>query len=77
MWKGYLTEEMKRVFDVEGVKIIHAHASGHAARDDIKKLIEATSPRVLIPVHTENPEEFTKIVRSELVVPKVEKRIVM
>jgi len=77
MWKGYLTEEMKRIFDVEGVKIIHAHTSGHANRDDLKKLIDAISPRVLIPVHTENPEEFTNIVSSEVIVPKTGQKVMI
>jgi ribonuclease J len=34
------------------------HASGHASKSDLRWVIEAVDPDVVIPVHTENPEWF-------------------
>ncbi|MHA1845682.1 MAG: MBL fold metallo-hydrolase RNA specificity domain-containing protein [Promethearchaeota archaeon] len=36
------------------------HASGHASREDIIKIIETIDPDYLIPVHTEDPEWFIR-----------------
>lgn len=38
-----------------------AHISGHASRPELKELIERIKPEILIPVHTEHPEEFIKM----------------
>ncbi len=40
------------------------HASGHASGPELLQVIETIAPRVLIPIHTENPEFFTKEVRG-------------
>ncbi|MHA2501033.1 MAG: MBL fold metallo-hydrolase, partial [Candidatus Hodarchaeales archaeon] len=37
------------------------HASGHASGPEIQKLIERIDPGLLIPIHTEAPEEFLKL----------------
>lgn len=37
-----------------------AHCSGHASKEDIIKMIETIKPEVLIPVHTDMPEDFKK-----------------
>jgi ribonuclease J len=34
------------------------HASGHASGAELLSLIRSISPRILIPIHTENPEYF-------------------
>ncbi|TFF97040.1 MAG: MBL fold metallo-hydrolase [Promethearchaeota archaeon] len=36
------------------------HASGHAAKSDLRWAIETIDPDYIIPVHTENPEWFVK-----------------
>jgi ribonuclease J len=38
------------------------HVSGHISRSEIKELIRKVNPKTVIPVHTEEPEEFTKII---------------
>ncbi len=38
------------------------HVSGHISRNEIKELIEKINPRAIIPIHTEKPQEFTKII---------------
>lgn len=41
------------------------HASGHAERQSILRLIEGISPRYLIPIHTENHDLFAKLVSEK------------
>ncbi|MFW9819812.1 MAG: MBL fold metallo-hydrolase RNA specificity domain-containing protein, partial [Candidatus Thorarchaeota archaeon] len=36
------------------------HASGHASKSDLIKSIEIIDPEIIIPVHTDNPEWFSK-----------------
>lgn len=63
-WSGYCeTEDMKEFLsecENLGLKIITLHTSGHADSSAIERLIEATKPDVIIPVHTENAEWFNK-----------------
>jgi ribonuclease J len=35
--------------------------SGHAGKSDLEYAIKAINPDILIPIHTQNPEEFKKI----------------
>jgi ribonuclease J len=63
-WLGLLGIHPYGVPDPETGKPIlgetRFHASGHASAEDLLKLIEIINPKVLIPVHTENPEFFEK-----------------
>ena len=43
------------------IKFYKAHRSGHASKHDIIELIKKINPKVLIPIHTESPDEFKKI----------------
>jgi len=45
-------------------RILRSHVSGHASRPELKELINKIKPKKLIPIHTENPEEFEKIVNE-------------
>ena len=64
MWKGYMEQpEMKEFLDwieSKGVKVHILHTSGHADSITIEKIVEATSPKTIIPVHTENADWFYK-----------------
>ena len=42
-------------------KKTRAHCSGHAGKSDLEYAIKAINPDILIPIHTQNPEEFKKI----------------
>ena len=46
------------------------HASGHMSEREIADMIRAIAPKVVIPVHTEHPERFTRFA-SRVVQPKV------
>lgn len=41
-----------------------AHSSGHADRESLVGMIREIGPRVLIPVHTENPYEFLRLAEA-------------
>jgi ribonuclease J len=57
------------------LKFHQAHASGHASAKELKKIIEEIKPKKLIPIHTEKPRMFKKIVKVKTVLPKVGKSI--
>ena len=38
----------------------HIHASGHARKEDLFKIAHTINPKIIIPVHTEHPEEYVK-----------------
>ena len=37
---------------------VHIHASGHARKEDLFKIVSDINPKIIIPVHTEHPEEY-------------------
>ncbi|MFX0126178.1 MAG: MBL fold metallo-hydrolase RNA specificity domain-containing protein, partial [Candidatus Hodarchaeota archaeon] len=37
------------------------HASGHAPRSDLKRIVEEIQPQLVIPIHTEHPEMYQEI----------------
>jgi len=41
------------------------HASGHANREDLLKIIKEIKPNLVIPLHTENPREFKRMLEKE------------
>ena len=41
------------------------HASGHANREDLLKIIKEIKPKKVIPIHTENPREFKRLLEKE------------
>ena len=63
MWEGYLTEDShtQKCADELGIEIKRIHTSGHAIVDDLKSFAEALSPKVVIPMHTEYPDQYDKI----------------
>ncbi len=62
MWGGYLEGEEKEDPAITAFLGSHErkmlHVSGHAYARDIKKLIEALNPKMIIPMHTEKAEEM-------------------
>lgn len=61
-WDGYLKQErgLALLADLEtrGIPLVHAHTSGHASIPDLKRLAEAIQPKMLVPIHTYEPEQF-------------------
>ena len=46
-----------------GMHFHHIHASGHASGPEIIETIMEINPRRVIPIHTQHPEEFEKLLR--------------
>lgn len=71
MWEGYLDKDNPAYSEsiasfieeanANSFNIEHLHTSGHAIKADIEKLIKITTPKVIIPVHGDNPEAFNEI----------------
>ena len=72
MWKGYMEQpEMKEFLEwmtSKGVKIHILHTSGHADSITIERIIVQTSPKTIIPVHTENSKWFNKFEAETIIV---------
>lgn len=64
LWKGYQEQESTKNFlhfmEQRGCKIHVLHTSGHADCKSVDALVERVSPRIIVPVHTENSEYFRK-----------------
>jgi len=64
LWKGYLEKGSVKKFvefmESNGCKTHILHTSGHADSETVDELVNAVSPKVIIPVHTENSEYFKK-----------------
>ncbi len=74
--EGSISEEkMNNWLNQFGLEKIHVHCSGHASGRDLNDIIEAINPKVLIPVHTENPGLFRLFQGSKVIVPEVAKEI--
>lgn len=64
-------EIIKNWIDHFGFSYNQIHASGHGPASAVKKLANEINAKVTIPIHTEHPELFSKIVRKEgVVVPQ-------
>lgn len=65
MWEGYLKDRsMERFLEFikkRQMEIIYIHTSGHARLDTLKKVVEKTKPKMLIPIHTFYPERFSEL----------------
>jgi ribonuclease J len=64
-WHGYLAQpEWKGVqsqLKAAGGELIECHTSGHIFQDDILRFIEAVNPREVIPIHTNAPSAFARL----------------
>lgn len=63
-------ECLENWLDHFGIKLVQIHCSGHADEEGIKRMIDSVSPETVIPVHTENPEEFKKMCGNVIIPEK-------
>jgi ribonuclease J len=65
MWEGYLKEEKTKAFvdylADRGLSIHHLHTSGHADIETLQRMVEATRPKNLVPIHTFDGEAYQKV----------------
>lgn len=61
-WDGYLKETgWQKVEDWltrHGIQLHQIHTSGHASQKDLQHFAKAISPKVLVPIHSANPQNF-------------------
>ncbi|MCK4319452.1 MBL fold metallo-hydrolase [Candidatus Micrarchaeota archaeon] len=76
--EGEDNEEMRTVLENWmghfNIKFHKTHCSGHASKNDLVGAIKKINPNILIPVHTQNSEEFKKH-HSNVIIPEKGKRI--
>lgn len=64
-WAGYLEQlewrKVKSVLAQAHGNLIEVHTSGHIYSDDISKFIQHVQPKLVIPIHTFQPERFQEI----------------
>ena len=60
-WEGYLDEQFEQYEHLQKFvpkDYIYLHTSGHADFETIKSICEVVKPKIIIPIHSENPSEF-------------------
>jgi ribonuclease J len=64
-WDGYLKEDRFRKIDAwrqaHSMPFHQVHTSGHASPDDLKRLVAALNPKMLVPIHTDAPERYSEL----------------
>ena len=58
-------EKVERWISLLRMDKVHIHSSGHANREDLLQIIQLIKPKTIIPIHTENPKEFRKLLKNE------------
>jgi len=64
MWDGYLSAEFKAFCEGKGLIMEYIHTSGHAKTEDLKTFASAMNPKMLIPIHTFEPNSYPNIFRN-------------
>lgn len=64
-WDGYLKEDRFLKIDAwrktNGMPFHQVHTSGHASPDDLKRLVTALNPKMLVPIHSDVPERYSEL----------------
>lgn len=75
--EGEDNEKEKRIWENWmkhfGIEFHKAHCSGHASKQDIIETVKKIKPKILIPIHTQSPEEFKKVHDDVRIVKKGER----
>ena len=65
LWEGYWEQDsyykLKELLKRHAIPKISIHTSGHASPTDLKKIVEAINPRVVVPIHTFFPERYDEL----------------
>jgi ribonuclease J len=74
MWEGYLkktdTKKFMQYFENRGFSIHRIHTSGHADIDKLKQMVEAIKPKNIVPIHTFNAGDYSKIFDCSIILLK-------
>ena len=63
LWSGYFERSkplrnLRSYLEDKGVRYEYLHTSGHAKLEDLKRLVDAVAPEMVIPIHSFHPERF-------------------
>ncbi len=63
LWPGYFERskplrKLRSYFKDKGVRYEYLHTSGHAKLKDLKKLVDAIAPEMVIPIHSFHPDKY-------------------
>ena len=65
MYKGYMKEPrfeiVQQFLKDNGIALQVIHTSGHATLQDLKKLASALKPKMVVPIHTFEPQMYAKL----------------
>lgn len=64
MWDGYLSETFRAFCKDKGLTIEYIHTSGHAKPGDLKTFASAMNPKMLIPIHTFEPNSYSNLFKN-------------
>lgn len=70
MWNGYVNDPTSPSYNKElatalGKEYLYRHTSGHCDMKSLNSLFTRLSPKVIIPIHTDAPEEFAKYFNNQ------------
>lgn len=70
MWNGYVNDPTSPSYNKElaialGKEYLYRHTSGHCDMKSLDSLFTRLSPKVIIPIHTDAPEEFAKYFNNQ------------
>jgi ribonuclease J len=51
-------QNLKSYLEEKGVRYEYLHTGGHAKLEDLKKLVDAMAPEMVIPIHSFHPDKF-------------------
>ena len=63
LWPGYFERSkplrnLKSYLEDKGVRYEYLHTSGHAKLEDLKKMVDAMVPDIIVPIHSFYPDKF-------------------
>lgn len=61
MWHGYLEQNNALKNALSDFRMVELHTSGHADSETIDRVISKTKPKLIIPIHTDTPEQFANL----------------
>jgi ribonuclease J len=74
MWEGYMkkpdTKKFLEYFENRNFTFNSIHTSGHADIDTLKQMVDAIKPKSIVPIHTFNAGDYSKIFNYPIVLLK-------
>lgn len=69
MWDGYVDKNKvaynEKLAKSLGNEFMYKHTSGHCDMNSLREVIRLLHPKAIIPIHTDNPEDFAQLFSDE------------